>query len=348
MENFVLWDYLKSTEKNIFVYGLGLGCDKLFDALKEKNIDPVGIAVSNNTYKFPKIYNDKNVIKLNQVPDNSILLLAFGTRARHVLDELYYIAEKYEMYCPDTPVSGDGLFDKAYYNENQSLFDISYSYLEDDLSKKAFNDVIAFKLTGKIDYLRSCTSSKDEVFENIIKLSPEEMYVDLGAYNGDTIRELLHYAGSFKKATAFEPSKKNYAKLMKYLDEAKLTNVNAINIGVSDEEKVLTFKSGSGRGSMICENSTEEIKLNSVDNILNGEACSYLKMDVEGAEYEAILGAINTIKTHKPKLNIAIYHRNDDFFRIIHLIKEICPDYKIYVRHHEYIPAWDTNLYATI
>ncbi len=69
-------------------------------------------------------------------------------------------------------------------------------------------------------------------------------------------------------------------------------------------------------------------------------------MDVEGSEYEAILGGINTIKKYKPKLMISLYHRNEDIFKIPLLIKELNPNYKLFIRHQLYIPAWETNLYA--
>lgn len=74
--------------------------------------------------------------------------------------------------------------------------------------------------------------------------------------------------------------------------------------------------------------------------------CTYLKMDVEGAEREAIAGAEKTIRQYAPKLNIAAYHRSEDFFQLLLLIHALQPSYRLYLRHHPYVPAWDTNLYA--
>ena len=82
------------------------------------------------------------------------------------------------------------------------------------------------------------------------------------------------------------------------------------------------------------------------DSVLNGRPCTYLKMDVEGAEREAIAGARQTIERDRPKLNIAAYHRSEDFFELPLLIHSLCADYALYLRHHPYVPAWDTNLYA--
>lgn len=84
----------------------------------------------------------------------------------------------------------------------------------------------------------------------------------------------------------------------------------------------------------------------SVDNVLNGAPCTYIKMDVEGSEREAIAGAAATVSRCGPKLNIALYHRVGDIFELPLLIHDISGEYRLYMRHHPYYPAWDTNLYA--
>lgn len=89
-----------------------------------------------------------------------------------------------------------------------------------------------------------------------------------------------------------------------------------------------------------------ETQMRALDSVLGGRPCTYLKMDVEGAEREAISGAEQTIRTFAPKLNIAAYHRSEDFFELPLVIHSLCKDYALYLRHHPYVPAWDTNLYA--
>ena len=86
--------------------------------------------------------------------------------------------------------------------------------------------------------------------------------------------------------------------------------------------------------------------MRALDSVLGGAPCTYLKMDVEGAEREAIAGAAQTIRQYRPKLNLAAYHKSEDFFQLPLLIHALCPDYQLYLRHHPYVPAWDTNLYA--
>ena len=91
-----------------------------------------------------------------------------------------------------------------------------------------------------------------------------------------------------------------------------------------------------------------EVQADSVDNILNGERITVLKMDIEGSEEKALEGAKNTIVTHRPKLYVCAYHRNDDMFRLPIKINEISKGYKFYFCHHPYIPAWESNFYCVV
>ena len=102
----------------------------------------------------------------------------------------------------------------------------------------------------------------------------------------------------------------------------------------------------SGRPSVPRSGQGKETQMRALDSVLSGRPCTYLKMDVEGAEREAIAGAENTIRQYAPKLNIAAYHRSEDFFQLLLLIHALQPSYRLYLRHHPYVPAWDTNLYA--
>ena len=68
-------------------------------------------------------------------------------------------------------------------------------------------------------------------------------------------------------------------------------------------------------------------------------------MDVEGEEVATIKGGSQTILNCKPKMLISAYHRTDDFITIPKAVFDIRDDYKLYIRHFKYLPAWDTNFY---
>ncbi len=76
-----------------------------------------------------------------------------------------------------------------------------------------------------------------------------------------------------------------------------------------------------------------EIRTTSIDELFPENDISFIKMDIEGAEAEAINGAVKTIRANKPKLAISAYHIRDDLYKIPVLIDRICPEYKLYLRH---------------
>ena len=107
----------------------------------------------------------------------------------------------------------------------------------------------------------------------------------------------------------------------------------------------LPFGAKAGRQSAIAMEGAMT-PARAVDNLLAGNPVTLLKMDVEGAEREALWGASRSIARYAPKLMISLYHRNEDIFELPLLVKRIKPRYRLFIRHLPYIPAWETNLYA--
>ena len=77
-----------------------------------------------------------------------------------------------------------------------------------------------------------------------------------------------------------------------------------------------------------------------------GAKVDYIKYDVEGAEREALLGTAETIAAYKPRMLVSLYHRSEDLFALPMLVKELCHEYRLYLRRFAYVPAWDINLYC--
>ena len=90
------------------------------------------------------------------------------------------------------------------------------------------------------------------------------------------------------------------------------------------------------------------VGMDSLDHLLQQESLSptLLKLDVEGAEQEALQGSRETILRCRPKIILSAYHRSDDLFRLPLYLHSLNPDYRFYLRHHPYVPAWETNFYV--
>lgn len=344
-----IWDYLKATDLPIVLYGMGNGADMIIDVLNEIGKEPQAVFASDGFVRGHTFHGMK-VLTLKEVEEKFkefIILLTFAVHDKNMLGYLKDLSEKHLLLSPTVPIAGKGLFTYEFIQKHNDDFDFAYALLADEQSKKVFTDVLNFKISGKIAYLFDCETDKSEVYTDILKPDENECFVDLGAYDGDTIREFTEFTKEkYDKIFAFEPDEKNYKKLCKKIDGYE--NIEAYNLGAWDKEEVLYFEKKGGRNSRKSDNINVKsipVCFNSVDNIINNNV-SILKMDIEGAESKALDGAYNTIKRCTPKLYICAYHRNEDFFELIKKIHSFNPDYKIYLRHHPYIPAWETNIYA--
>jgi FkbM family methyltransferase len=301
-------------------------------------------------------YRVKKLSEIEELYGNNFLILTcFGSQLPDVMEHIYEIAEKHELYAPNVPVVGEGLFTLDYAKEHRSELQSAYNLMADEQSKKVFECVVRYKLSGKLDYLRQCETPASEKFE-LLRIGTEETYVDLGAYNGDTLIEFLNETSmQFKKLYAMEPDMKNYHKLKRRLYMIGSARLEAYNCGAWDKDEPMMFSLRAGRSSRaVPKVGTEnlnparyrEVKMMKTDTMLRGEDATYIKYDVEGSEEKALLGTKETISRCRPKLNVALYHRNEDLFALPLLINGLNKHYKMYLRHHPYIPDWDTNLYC--
>lgn len=342
------WEKLRQEKRPIFMYGMGNGALKIMSVMSRKKIHLEGIFASDDFVRGHSFegYRVQRLSEIEEKYDDFVIVLAFAVNYREMIDRVYELAEKYTLYVPDVPVVGGGLFTYEYCEENADKIEEVYNSLSDDLSKRVYSDIINFRISGDIRHLTDITTPREEIYKNIIKPSNTETYVDLGAYNGDTIREFLEFTkGRFKKIYAFEPDRKNFKKLNKYTENIKnIETINAVAWAIDTE---LPFSSKSGRQSALSPLADTMVQALSVDSVLDKKPATIIKMDVEGFEREAIWGASYTISHYAPKMMVSIYHRNEDIFELPLLIKSINPSYKFYIRHQMYIPAWETNLYVT-
>ncbi len=340
-----LWERLKEADKPIILYGMGNGADMIIEVLEQLGLSFSEVFASDGFVRG-HYFHGKKVLCFSEVKekyDDFIILMTFAVHDEETLKKIKAMADEYEFYSPTVPIAGKGLFTIDYLKENEKQFDEAYSMLCDEKSKEAFVDVLNFKISGKVEYLFSAQSEKSELYENVLQLSKNETIVDLGAYDGDTIREFITVTeGSYNKIFAFEPDEKNFRKLTAKTQE--LTSIERFNVGASDKKEVRYFAKKKGRNSHEDPDGIP-VQFNSVDNLIK-QKVTFLKMDIEGSELKALEGAKSTIRLYKPKLYVCAYHRNEDMFKLPKKIKELFDDYRIYFRHHPYVPAWESNFYA--
>lgn len=343
-----VWQFLAKDNKPIVVYGMGNGAEKIISILKEYGAEVADIFASDEFVRGHSFLGYK-VMKYSEICEKYTdfnVVLAFATHLPDVLEKIRAINSEHSVFAPDVPVAGDGIFTGKYFEENRKKFEYVYNHLADDESKRVYRNIIHFKISGKVNYLFESTEyDKNKIYSDILKLGSNETIVDMGAYDGDTIREFTAFTnGSYRRIYALEPDEKNYKKLLK--DTENMQNISSFNIGAWEKKDTLIFSKKAGRNSKLSAEGVP-VKVSDIDSLIDDEV-TMLKMDIEGAELKAIRGCENTIKKYAPKLYICAYHRNEDMFALPLKIWELNKEYKIFFRHSPYIPAWESNFYCVI
>lgn len=349
-----LWHYLAAADRPVVMYGMGNGADKIIAVCERYGIEISDFFASDGFVRGHS-FHGKTVISYSAMKEkyegqNPIVLLSFASSLPDVMALFKKVGEECELYAPDVPVFGDTLFTIEFFEDNRERFEGVYKMLADEESKRIYKNVISYKLTGDIKYLWESESDKSDVYTDILDCNNIRKYLDLGAYNGDTVREMLQYNPDLESVVALEPDARNFRKLSEYANGTEI-DIKCINAGAWCENTTLLFDASGNRNAGIVSKGNiaskiKEVSVVSVDSILSGESVDYIKYDVEGSEREALLGSAQTIKAYTPKLLVSLYHRSEDLFALPELVKELCPDYKLYLRRFPYIPAWDLNLYA--
>ncbi len=344
-----LWSYLNDTQKPVAIYGMGDGADKIIDVLEKRGIKISGVFASDGFVR-KKVFRGFTLESYSAIKarlSDFIVLLSFATSLDDVLENINRIAHEQELYAPDVPVYGTGLFDMDYFLGNIKRLENVYDKLSDDISKKTFINSIKFRLTGKISYLFECETPICESYTSLLIPAAGCHYVDIGAYSGDTIREFISFSGENIKVTAFEPDARSYKKLLVYSESLTQTEISCHNAAAWDKNEELTFFARSGRNSSKEKNNhtNKETMVSAValDNIIN--SADFIKIDAEGSELNVIDGMKNLIKNSMPSMNIAAYHRTEDYFAIPEKVLSVTDGYNLYFRHFKYVPSWDTNFY---
>ncbi|MBQ5333435.1 MAG: FkbM family methyltransferase [Oscillospiraceae bacterium] len=343
------WDYLRKTDLPIFIYGMGDGAEKILRVFEKYGITAAGFFASDEFVRghYFKGHLVHSLSQIEKLIEDFVIVLAFGAGYESLYRRISEMAERHILLAPDVPVVGEGLFTYEYCLENAEKIQKVYDLLADEKSKQTYADIINFRISGKIDYLHRCTVPKSDIWQDIIKLTDHERYIDMGAYNGDTVLEFNELTkGRYEHIYAVEPDSRNFRKLTKAADG--MGNIALENAAAWNDNTELTFSDRSGRNSKLTDGSG--VKLKTVGGITGDRLChnaTLIKMDVEGAEYEALEGCKDSLKAGS-RLICALYHRNGDIFELPLKVHEINPELKLYIRHLLYIPAWETNLYCTL
>lgn len=216
----------------------------------------------------------------------------------------------------------------------------------DDYSRKLFNKILEYRQTGKLDILPRPNEYNEQYCPKDIDLNLINVnLIDCGAYNGDSIYKISKNF-NLVSVVAFEASPINFISLSEFVHKTDI-NCFLFPCAVWDKLEILRFNNNSSRSSSnhIDMNADSFATAISIDESLLNYPANYIKMDIEGAELNALNGAEKLIKKYKPVLAISVYHKYNHLYEIPYLIKSWNLGYKLYLRIYAY-NASDIICYA--
>lgn len=230
--------------------------------------------------------------------------------------------------------------------ETDAILDAA-SIWSDDKSREEYLGQIAWRSCGASSFARR-QSNESYFLPDTFELVHDEVFVDCGAFDGDTLRAYLaRRQDDFRYFIAIEPDKHNFARLHAYvasLAPELRRRISVLNCAVGAKRTMISFQDAApGSPSKAGPSLVLSMPISEVVN--ESMPITFLKMDIEGAEHDALLGARAVIERDRPVLAVCVYHTQYDLWRVPLLIKSMVQDYQMYLRCHEG-DGWQTVAYA--
>lgn len=336
-----------SEDQEVVIFGCGeLGKNILDNSSKSKIKVKCFIDNSvciNGSYKgikvykleeFSEIYNDELIILASIIYDVNMETELKKHNITKVISYEFLCEYDNKRFTP---------YGMSYGNYTKDLIDNKDKYIqlfneiEDPLSLEVLDNIIMYRITMDKKYLIKAhnisVNNEGEYFDsNIVKLSSSEVFVDGGAYKGETTEKFLNitnrrYTGIY----IFEPDEDLYKEVT---DRICGENIHYYLAGIGRKREKLKFKKTGGLNGCVCNEGDEEIQIETIDSIPVSFPITYIKLDIEGAELDAIYGAEKTIRNYRPKMAISSYHKAEDLWKLYYAIKSLNNNYAVYIRHY--------------
>ena len=339
-------DRLRITKKPIALFGAGEVANRVYDILSRHDLAVE--AVFTDTGDQRKLFHGMRIQRIGDSQDLDFyqLVAAIGNYrlAKNRLSDLYGVTEvTFIENVYDLPP----LTFEFIENHKAELSAFSDS-LQDEESAQVLTAYLNSRATENARFMFSCDLQLQYFprdIPNYLPLSETAELIDCGAYTGDTIVDFTKITDNrYGFIYAFEPDSTNFSKLERTAIEHGIRNIKLFNGGVGASDSTAAFLS-EDIASRVCDHGSSLVSIHKLDNAIGSDAISLIKMDIEGAELDALKGAANIISNQRPRLAISIYHKPEDLVEIPAFLRSLAPDYRFYLRAHKSLPI-DVVLYA--
>lgn len=279
----------------------------------------------------------KDILKIDEVEKNSLILSVATGSPQELNQGLEEKGFEYFNYLAFYKYSGFELTSPPFMSDfeddflaNKDEYIKTYDLLADEESKRIFEKIINFKISFDFTFMEGFFNNFDEQYfdKELIPDFKNITFLDGGAYVGDTLKQIIKNYPDYKKIYCAEPNAL-HLKIAKR-DFGHLENVEFLNCGLgAKKESLEESNTNQHHGS----HDYQATNTNTIDNLID-EKIDFIKLDIEGAEQDAIIGAKETIKKYTPLLAICIYHKANDWYKVPSLVLQINNEYEIYIRHY--------------
>ncbi len=215
----------------------------------------------------------------------------------------------------------------------------------DQKSKDIYESIIKYRANEPFSLLYHYLDPlQNQYLDEVVQFSDNETIVDAGGFDINTIKRVSQYFEdknlTYRKYMCIEPVPEFYQEICTDISELGLKNVVAINKAICNKKGIIEFKVYGACSRLLDKPSSDSngvitVETDTIDNMCSDDTpITFLKMDIEGAELAALEGAKNTIQRDKPKCAISVYHKPEDIFVIPLYLKQLNPDYKLYLRYY--------------
>lgn len=364
--------------KSIVLFGCGGKGREAIPVLKEYGIK-IAAVCDNNQALWGRKFLDEYIIRgfdaeIAALEDCCVIITATIIYATEIQREFQKNYPQIPVYHLCTPFKVEnGLLPESECQAHRAELAEAYGLLQDDESRNIFIDTLNWKLTGNMLPLNQYSlgyeaySFFDDAF---IHTDEQSVYVDVGAYTGDTISCFLMFSrGKFKKIIGVEADRGNYSALSQMVQFSRVEHIETYNLGLWSREEERVFYTNSANeqihfGSPNLFQSVDEVadnhsleqmkdkltenvlQLKTLDSFLKNEAPTIMKINALAADREIILGGQHTIARYKPALMLEFGVAQRDMFEMIPLIRQINRDYTFYMRRKRVFEDIKTVLYC--
>lgn len=352
LENVLALDFEpqhRKIDKPVTLYGAGELGKMAVDFLNYLSI-PFLYAVDKNAtkYKEDKFWNNIEVMQPENAPESdknknllviclvSVPLIDLRDKLRNDgWEDIVFFYDICEAYRDNHPLNNGWFTGKLSENDKKSIRTV-FSSLSDDVSKAHYVQFIAWRilrielLFNNIEINRRNRFFIPEITQI---LRDNEIFTDCGAHEGTVTEKYLNLVnGNYKSIWAIEPDSFSAQKLKNRL--SFVSNINIVEKALSDKNGKEKFKRGFGFASKLSEEGNDNVYVTTLDSLNTGS--TFLKMHLEGGEFNALNGAQRTIKEYRPIIAVTLYHNSDGIWKIILFLMNLVGDYNYHFRLHSW------------